>query len=148
VGTILVGYDDHPLARAALERAASLAGASGDRLVVVTVAEVALTPESTPTRELLDGAPVSLELEQPPEVAEALEHARDALAGRGLEADFVWTAGEAATALVDVAREVEADLVVVGGHHQSRLGRLFDPSVSTEIERDAPCDVLVVRREG
>lgn len=148
VKTILVGYDDHPLARAALERAAGLAASEGARLVVVAVAEVPLSPEAAPTKEYLDGAPVSLELEQPPEVAAALDRARDALAGSGVEADFVWTAGEAATSLVDVAKEEGADLIVVGGHHQSRLGRLLDPSVATEVERDAPCDVMVVQRAG
>lgn len=148
VKTILVGYDDHALARAALERAATLAASSGARLVVVAVAEVPLAPEAAPTREFLDGAPVSLELEQPPEVGEALERAREALAGSGVEADFVWTAGEAATALVDVAKEEGADLIVVGGHHQSFLGRLLDPGVAAEVERGAPCDVMVVQRAG
>jgi nucleotide-binding universal stress UspA family protein len=147
VKTIIVGYDDHPLARAALDRAVTLAAAEGARLVVVAVAEVPLTPEAAPTKEFLDGRPVSLELEQPPEVGEALERAHDLIAERGVEADFVWTAGEAATSLVDVAKEEEADLIVVGGHHQSRLGRLLDPGVAAGVERDAPCDVMVVEQE-
>lgn len=145
--TIVVGYDDHPLARAALLRAATIASADGARLVVAAVAEVPLSPESAPTKEFLDGAPVSLELEQPPEVEAALEAARETLAGSGVQADFVWTAGEAATALVDIAKEEGADLIVVGGHHQSRLGRLLDPSVAAEVERDAPCEVVVVEEE-
>lgn len=47
--------------------------------------------------------------------------------------------------IVDLAREVCADLVVVGTHERSGVGRLVPGSVSEHVVREAPCPVLVVR---
>jgi nucleotide-binding universal stress UspA family protein len=53
--------------------------------------------------------------------------------------------GQPAEAIVDAARQKAVDLVVVGARHHSLIGRLLPPSVSGEVVRAAPCDVLVVR---
>ncbi|WP_424697385.1 universal stress protein, partial [Gaiella sp.] len=52
--------------------------------------------------------------------------------------------GEPAVELVDAARELDADLVVLGRRSRS-LRRVVLGSVSAKVVRDAPCDVLVVR---
>jgi nucleotide-binding universal stress UspA family protein len=145
VRTIIVGYDDGEASRRALERAADVAAATGGELVVVTVAEVVVSPERSVTGELLDAAPVSIEATEPPDVAAALVHAREYLARRGVEADFLWAAGEPAATLLEVAKERDADLIVIGTHHESLLERLFGASVTDEVTHEARCDVLVVR---
>lgn len=142
--TIVVGYDGHEAATAVLERAAELAASRGTDLVVVTVAEVLLAPVNPSTDEFLDGAPIEAELDAPPEVEEALARARAVIEGKGLQADYVWASGEPSSVLVDVAEDRGAELIVVGGHEQSIFGRLLGPSVVTELERAAPCEVLVV----
>ena len=46
--------------------------------------------------------------------------------------------------LVETARELDVDLIVVG-RRKSSLQRLVLGSVSAKVVRRAPCDVLVVR---
>jgi nucleotide-binding universal stress UspA family protein len=48
-------------------------------------------------------------------------------------------------AIVELARELSADLVVVATHPQSRLQRLLGGSTADRIARNAPCPVVVVR---
>ncbi|WP_437599023.1 universal stress protein [Sorangium sp. So ce590] len=48
-------------------------------------------------------------------------------------------------AIVSLARELSADLIVVATHPQSPLQRLFGGSTADRIVRNAPCPVVVVR---
>ena len=116
---IVVGYDDSESAQRALDRAADLTG-YGSTLTVVSV-----TSEDGPMSE------------------EPLEHARERLLRRHVTATYLQPVGEPAAELVGTARELEADLVVVGRRSHS-LRRLVLGSVSADVVRSAPCDVLVV----
>ena len=55
----------------------------------------------------------------------------------GLDAEYVWAAGSAASTIVDAARDSGADLIVLGEHHHSFLGRVFGSDVAAEVERRA-----------
>ncbi|WP_438016747.1 universal stress protein [Sorangium sp. So ce315] len=48
-------------------------------------------------------------------------------------------------AIVSLARELSADLIVVATHPQSSFQRLFGGSTADRIARNAPCPVVVVR---
>lgn len=50
-----------------------------------------------------------------------------------------------AEALCAFANDQNADLIVVGAHRRSGLGRILLGSVAESVVRRAPCDVLVVR---
>jgi nucleotide-binding universal stress UspA family protein len=50
--------------------------------------------------------------------------------------------------LIDAANRWEADLVVVGSHGRSAIGRLFLGSVSKRLATDASCSVRVARGAG
>jgi nucleotide-binding universal stress UspA family protein len=67
----------------------------------------------------------------------------------GLQAQGMAVAEELETtvaqALVRVARDRAAAVIVVGAHGHSRLGEMFLGSTSREVVRHAPCPVLVVR---
>jgi nucleotide-binding universal stress UspA family protein len=117
---IIVGYDDSEASRRALDRAADLTG-YGSTLTVVSVA-----PE---------GAAYSADL---------LTSARERLLHRHVTATYMQPVGEPADELVDAAAVLEADLVVVGRHSRGPLRRLVLGSVSADVVRRAPCDVLVV----
>ena len=117
---IIVGYDDSESAQRALDRAADLTG-YGSTLTVVSV------------------APEGVRYAEGP-----LESARERLLHRHVTATYLQPVGEAAAELVEAARELEADLVVVGRRSRS-LRRLVLGSVSDEVVRHAPCDVLVVQ---
>lgn len=117
---IIVAYDDSDAARRALDRAADLTG-YGSTLTVVSVAS--------------DGASYN---------AGPLERAREQLVRRQVTATYLQPVGEPAAELVEAARALEADLVVLGRRSRS-LRRLVLGSVSAKVVRQAPCDVLVVR---
>ena len=54
-------------------------------------------------------------------------------------------AGDPAQKIIEVAEEIEADLIVIGTGDRSWLSRVITPSVSDEVVHNAPCPVLVVR---
>lgn len=63
----------------------------------------------------------------------------------GVDASFmVWT-GDPGESIVAAAVAESADIVVVGSHGRSRLGRFVAGSVSDHVVRHATCPVLVVR---
>lgn len=57
----------------------------------------------------------------------------------------VRTSRNAATAIVEYANEIHADLIVMGTHGRSGAARLLIGSVADQVLRTAPCPVLVVR---
>lgn len=52
--------------------------------------------------------------------------------------------GAAAPAILQVAVDIQADVIVVGTHHRSGLERFFLGSVAEHVVRDAHCPVMVV----
>jgi nucleotide-binding universal stress UspA family protein len=74
-----------------------------------------------------------------------LEDAKRKLATHGIDAETAEPAGNTADAIIALAREAEADLIVVGSRHRRLVERLLFGSVSAELVVKAPCDVLVVR---
>lgn len=131
---ILIGYDGTDPSRRALARAADIAGyASSVTLVNVAPPLYPRTRNGIPDpRGLADGKRL-------------LEEARGELARRHVRADVVEPVGDAAERLVDTARELSADLIIVGTHDWGPVGKLLHGSVSEAVVRDAPCDVMVVR---
>jgi nucleotide-binding universal stress UspA family protein len=53
--------------------------------------------------------------------------------------------GDAASLLLDTARDHKADLLVVGSHGSTGLDRFLLGSVSEKVLRHAGCSVLIVR---
>jgi nucleotide-binding universal stress UspA family protein len=53
--------------------------------------------------------------------------------------------GDAAEEILRVAQESNADLIVMGTHGRTGLGRLLMGSVAEEVVRKAPCPVLTVK---
>ncbi len=64
--------------------------------------------------------------------------------GRGLQADFVPGTGEPADAIVELAEDRDADLIVVGTREPNILERLLGQSVSESVAHQAHRDVLIV----
>jgi nucleotide-binding universal stress UspA family protein/quercetin dioxygenase-like cupin family protein len=59
--------------------------------------------------------------------------------------------GDAPEEILRLAKALQCDLIVMGTHGRSGLGRLVSGSVAEEVLRNAPCPVLAVRtppREG
>ena len=119
---ILVGFDGSESAQRALDIAAHLTG-YGSILSVVSVAR-----DGEGTQDLLT-------------------QAHDRLLAQHVTATYVHRVGEPGDELVETARELDADLVIVGrcGAQARRHPVPVPGSVSAKVVRSAPCDVLVVR---
>jgi nucleotide-binding universal stress UspA family protein len=61
----------------------------------------------------------------------------------GLACQSVYLVGEPAEQISDLARNIDADLIVTASHHPTFLGRLFNLCKAPRIMRRAPCPVLV-----
>jgi nucleotide-binding universal stress UspA family protein len=135
--TIVVGYDETEPAKRALERAAELVQAFRSTLIVTSVSPV-MTPMGRAGTGAID--PTS----PPEEHVEELQHARNFLEGRGIQAEFEQAVGEPAETIVELAEQRKADLIVVGTREPGVLERLLGQSVSAGVARRAHCDVLIV----
>jgi nucleotide-binding universal stress UspA family protein len=142
--TIVVGYDGAAPASRALDRAIDEARTVRAQLLVVAVAEMPLNPEGPQNFGTLDDTPARMiPLVEPAELEPVLAEAKDRVDAAGLTGEYLWAAGEPASAVVGAARERGAELIVIGSHHHSLLARVFGPDVGTEVKRDAGCDVIV-----
>jgi nucleotide-binding universal stress UspA family protein len=56
--------------------------------------------------------------------------------------------GDAANGIIELARELSADLVVVGASHRGGVARALLGSVAEKVSRKAPCPVLLVREKS
>ena len=61
---------------------------------------------------------------------------------------IVMTAAAPAHAIVTVAHDLPADLIVVGTRGRGGIGHLLLGSVAEQVIRSAPCPVLVVKHPG
>jgi nucleotide-binding universal stress UspA family protein len=134
--TIVVGYDETPEARRALERAAMLARPFGAKLVVASVAPLAMSVGRS--AGAVDAA------DPPAEHRAELKHARKFLEEQGVDADYVPAVGHPAEMIAQVANERAADLVVVGTREVSFLQRILGQSVSEAVAHKVDCDLLLV----
>ena len=126
VRTIVVAYDD-PESRT-LTRAADLAEGLNAALVVTNVA-----PKDHDSAENVTHYG-----------RERLDQARAYLAERGIDAELVQSVGPPAEAIVALADERKADLIVVGMRKKKFFERLVEGSVAQDVMRRATCDVLAV----
>ena len=133
---ILIAYDDTEPARRALEHAATLAKAFDSEVIVTSVAPLLVgSPRATGPIDPTDS---------PTHHAEELETASAFLSERGIEADLVPATGDPAGAIVMLADEREADLVVVGTREPGLVERIMRHSVSAEVARRVHRDLLIV----
>lgn len=114
-------------------------------------------PEGTLIEVLRANEPFAADLELPPNAYAALQDAIQAdidkqiaatiarLARPGVLVRGVVPVARAATAIVDEARKVSADLAILGSRGRGRLASMLLGSVAAEVTDRAPCPVLVAR---
>jgi nucleotide-binding universal stress UspA family protein len=144
--TIIVGTDGSSTADKAVDVAGELARACGAAVHVVTayrpVRAAALAGAGamgaapvTPPAWLGDDERVAAE--------EVVRRAGERLAQTGVSANVVARLGEPADALLAIAEEVEADLIVVGNRGMSGVRRYLLGSVADRVAHHAPCSVHI-----
>ncbi len=155
---ILVGYDGSDHARVALADLARAGLPRQAEALVVSVGDVWVSPSSS-IKEIAGAALTSRRvtaaiMQVQAQASKVLEEARD-LAGEAsmlVNADFPqWKvraealAGAPSLALIQKADKWDADLVVVGSHGRSALGRFLLGSVSRKVAMESHCSVRVAR---
>jgi nucleotide-binding universal stress UspA family protein len=141
---IVVGTDGSDTATEAVRQAAELAQRLGARLLIVSAYEP-ITDERL--RSTAEDVPRDLQwMLNPREDVDATLHSAGELAHeRGVEVQTFARQGDPADAILDVAEEQHADLIVVGNKGMTGAKRFLLGSVPNRVSHHAPCSVLIIR---
>jgi nucleotide-binding universal stress UspA family protein len=141
---IVVGTDGSDTATDAVRQAIELAKALGAKLYVVS----AYAPEPPEIeREEAVEIPGDVQYEVGPR--QGVNMVLDAASGEaekaGVDVESHAREGDPADALLDVAEETNADLIVVGNKGMTGAKRFLLGSVPNKVSHHAPCGVYIVR---
>jgi nucleotide-binding universal stress UspA family protein len=142
--SIVVGTDGSETATQAVRQAVSLAKATGARVELVSAYEPVsgqrLREESTQVPDDMQW------MVNPREDVDAtLEEATEIAKEAGVETQPHARQGDPADAILDVAEETKADLIVVGNKGMTGARRFLLGSVPNKVSHHAPCSVLIIR---
>jgi nucleotide-binding universal stress UspA family protein len=142
--SIVVGTDGSDTATQAVQQAVDLAGAVGAKLELVSAYE------PVPAQRLQEErreAPEDLQWAINPreDVDSTLEAAASVARDAGVAVDIYARQGDPADAILDVAEEREADLIIVGNKGMTGAKRFLLGSVPNKVSHHAPCSVLIIR---
>jgi nucleotide-binding universal stress UspA family protein len=141
---IVVGTDGSDTAKQAVREATELAKQTGASLYVVSAYDP--VPASRLREERLQ-APSDIEHAVNPQedVNAILTEAETEISGAGVPVRTFPRQGEAADAILDVAEEEGADLIIVGNKGMTGAKRFLLGSVPNKVSHHAPSSVLIVR---
>jgi nucleotide-binding universal stress UspA family protein len=145
-GSIVVGTDGSETAKEAVRQAAELAKAVGADVLLVSayepVSEARLRHERTVVPE-----DVSWMVNPREDVQAVLDAEAEQLKQSGVKGEVLTFAreGDPADAILDVAEEKNADLIVVGNKGMTGARRFLLGSVPNKVSHHAPCNVMIVR---
>jgi len=143
--SILVGTDGSETAATAVRRAIALALGLGARLKIVSAYEPAShqRPQAERTQVPSD---VQWTISPRSDVLALLKQAQSEARDAGVsDVETFARQGDAADAILDVAEEQVADLIVVGNKGMTGAKRFLLGSVPNKVSHHAPCSVLIVR---
>jgi nucleotide-binding universal stress UspA family protein len=142
--SIVVGTDGSDTANQAVRQAVYLAKALGAKVELVSAYEP--VPAQRLQEERRD-APEDLQWAISPreDVDATLEAAEVVAREAGVTATAYPRQGDPADAILDVAEETEADLIVVGNKGMTGAKRFLLGSVPNKVSHHAPCSVLIIR---
>jgi nucleotide-binding universal stress UspA family protein len=142
--SIVVGTDGSDTAKQAVSQAIELAKKVDARLDLVSAYE----PVSDQRlRTEAHQVPADLQwMVNPREDVEAtLSEAADEVREAGVEVETYARQGDPADAILDVAEERNADLIIVGNKGMTGAKRFLLGSVPNKVSHHAPCSVLIIR---
>lgn len=143
-GSIVVGTDGSETAGEAVRQAIDLASETGARLEVVSAyAPVPVSRLKTEAKEAPSDVQWMINAREDVEatLAEVVAQA----AAREVACSPHSRQGDPADAILDVAEETSADLIVVGNKGMTGAKRFLLGSVPNKVSHHAPCSVLIIR---
>lgn len=136
---VLVPLDGSPGAEQALDCARSICNGT---LVLLSVQDypsvVDLTLDQSAAQAILESEDKAMQ--------DYLERGALKIKEEGGEATWIHRIGDAASWILQEARDQDADLIVMASHGRSGLARFLLGSVTEKVMRHAHCPVMVVRQ--
>lgn len=133
---VVVGADDSPTARRAVEAATEMAAMSNGELHIVTAYEISVVRDRHLPSEFQN-------LSRDGEVDAFMQVLSFIAKKRGIEPTLHTVAGDPADAIIKKATELNADLVVVGNRGMHGVRRVLG-SVPNSVAHGAPCSVAII----
>jgi nucleotide-binding universal stress UspA family protein len=142
--SIVVGTDGSDTAKEAVRQATELAKTVGANIHLVSAYEP--VPEGR-LREERQQVPDDIQWMVNPreDVTNTLEEAEKEIDEAGVKAKIHPREGDPADAILDVAEEENADLIVVGNKGMTGARRFLLGSVPNKVSHHAPCSVMIIR---
>ena len=143
-GRIVVGTDGSDTAAEAVRQATELAKAVGARINLVSAFEPVGNQR---LREERQQVPDDLQwmVNAREDVEATLNQAAEQVKEAGVEVETFSRQGDPADAILDVAEEQNADLIIVGNKGMSGAKRFLLGSVPNKVSHHAPCSVMIIR---
>jgi len=136
---ILVPVDGSAYSLKAVETACDLAKTQA-------LASVVLTAVAIQIPELEEGVYIAEKMKAQAEIV--LAKAREAAQAQGVDAEVILATGASpADEIVRVAKEQQADLIVIGSRGLAGKTRSFLGSTASQVVTYSPCSVLVVKTQ-
>ena len=142
--SMVVGTDGSDTANEAVRQATDLAQRLGATVHLVSAYEP--VPEGR-LREERQQVPDDLQWMVNPreDVSTTLEKAAEAIREQSVQVETHAREGDPADAILDVAEEERADLIVVGNKGMTGAKRFLLGSVPNKVSHHAPCSVMIIR---
>jgi universal stress protein A len=142
----LVPIDFSEHSKKTIQYATQLAALTGASIRLLHVFQIPEYPAAFYHGLYLEHEAVRIHLETAKREATAqLSQIADQMRAKGLEAEPILRPGNPYEEIVNVAKEIGVDLIVIGSHGFAGLGRLLLGSTADRVLQYAPCPVLVVK---
>jgi len=143
-GSIVVGTDGSETAAEAVRQATDLAKSLDASVHIVSAYEPV---PSARLKEERQDVPDDIQWMVNPreDVDGTLKAAAEQIKGAGVEVETYAREGDPADAILDVAEEKGAELIVVGNKGMTGAKRFLLGSVPNKVSHHAPCSVLIIR---
>jgi nucleotide-binding universal stress UspA family protein len=141
---IVVGTDGSETAAEAFRQAVDLAKLAGAQLSIVS-AYAPISDRKVKDQQREAPADVQYEIGPREDVNLVLDAAAADARKEGIEVQTHPLEGDPAEAILNVAEETKADLIVVGNKGMTGARRFLLSSVPNNISHHAPCSVIIVR---
>ena len=142
--SIVVGTDGSETANEAVRQATELAQAVGASVQLVSAFEPVGNQRLREERQQVP-EDMSWMVNEREDVNATLRDAEEQLKEQGVAVETFARQGDPADAILDVAEEQNADLIVVGNKGMSGAKRFLLGSVPNKVSHHAPCSVMIIR---
>lgn len=140
--TILVPIDFSDFSKSALKYAVTFAQHYHSKLILIYVMEPVIYPPDFSMGQITLPT-VNFEVDK--RAKEELEKLAEAEIGSLVQVETVLKTGKPFVEIIETAKEVDADLIIISTHGHSGVEHILFGSTADKVVRKAPCPVLTLR---